>query len=60
MKKMAKYPEKEWIKENLLKLAIEHKAKCKKPDCDIQLLSLFVVCKKMNIRLSKMEKKIFI
>lgn len=56
----SRYPTKRWIKDNLIRLAIDHKAKCNNKNCNIQLVSLFVVCKRLKIRLSKKEREAFI
>lgn len=50
-------PENDWIKQNLLNLAMEHKVKCKGKNCNISLVSVRIVLKKLNIALTEEESK---
>lgn len=55
---MSKYPEKKWIKENLLRLAMEHKEKCKNSNCNIALLAVRIALENQGIKLTKREQEI--
>jgi hypothetical protein len=55
---MSRYPDKKWIKENLLSLAVEHKRNCKSSNCNISLMAVRIALEKLGIRLTKAEKEI--
>jgi hypothetical protein len=46
---MSRYPDKKWIKENLLSLAVEHKRNCKSSNCNISLMAVRIALEKLNV-----------
>jgi hypothetical protein len=51
--------EKDWIRRNFVELAIEHRRRCRRKDCPIQLLSLAVALKHLRIKVSDKEMEAF-
>jgi hypothetical protein len=51
--------EKDWIRRNFVELAMEHRKRCRRKDCPIQLLSLAVALKHLGIRVSDEEMEVF-
>lgn len=48
------------LKENIIKLVIEHKAECLDPECGISLHLVHVLLTKAGIKLTKDEVKYFV
>jgi rubredoxin len=60
-RKMSMKPEtKAWIKDNFVRLAKEHKARCRKKNCDVQLSSLLVALNRLGIEVPKEEAEAFL
>jgi hypothetical protein len=51
---------KAWIKDNFVRLAKEHKARCRKKNCDVQLSSLLVALNRLGIEVPKEEAEAFL
>jgi hypothetical protein len=49
--------EDDWIKNNLLQLAREHKVKCNPKTCHVSLTAVRIALKKLNIKLTEEESK---
>jgi transcription elongation factor Elf1 len=60
-RKMGMKPEiKDWLRDNFVRLAREHKARCRKRDCDVQLSALLVALNRLGIKVPKEEVEAFL
>jgi tRNA G26 N,N-dimethylase Trm1 len=60
-RKMSMKPEtKDWLRDNFVRLAREHKARCRKRDCNVQLSSLLVALNRLGIKVPKEEMEAFL
>jgi hypothetical protein len=60
-RKMGMKPEtKDWLRDNFVRLAREHKARCRKKDCGVQLSSLLVALNRLGIKVTKEEMEAFL